>query len=147
MFENIEREKATTEFQVSASYLEIYNEKARDLLRPTQPGGKVLNLEIRQHPKFGVFVPYLTENAVSSIEQIIQLLDFGSKIRVVECTNMNAVSSRSHAIFTISVTAKTGGGEQEEPTRRRHHLPVPPREEVYGTSSGRRRSLEPRMQR
>lgn len=79
-----------TSYQVSVAYLEIYNEKARDLLRPAPEtrgaGEKAPNLEIRQHPKFGVFVPDLTENAVASSDGVVRLLDFGNKIRVVGCS-------------------------------------------------------------
>lgn len=47
------------------SYLEIYNERVRDLLRPsTSKKGDVYNLKVREHPKEGPYVqgkwvPYL----------------------------------------------------------------------------------------
>merc|ERR1719428_419085 len=63
------------EIHVCISYLEIYNEQARDLLRPQKAGAKE-NLEIRQHPTVGVFVPDLTENVVKSLSDVESLMDF-----------------------------------------------------------------------
>lgn len=42
--------------------------------------------------------------AVSSYEQIFCLMNDGNKCRTVAATNMNAESSRSHAVFTIRLT-------------------------------------------
>lgn len=96
-----------SEYILKLSYLEIYNEKLRDLLKPARrSGSKVLeekSLEVRQHPKCGVFVDNLTSNVVKNLDDLQGLLDYGHQIRVVRCTNMNAQSSRSHAVVTISV--------------------------------------------
>ncbi|CAK9068799.1 unnamed protein product [Durusdinium trenchii] len=87
---------------VKVSYLELYNEKARDLLKPDGvENGQAASLEVREHPKAGVFVEGLTRSAVSSSEDVLRLVDFGHKIRVVRSTHMNAHSSRSHAIVTL----------------------------------------------
>lgn len=88
----------TTEFQVSVSYLEIYNEKLKDLLTSKS---KQRELKIRQDPKTGVFVQDLSHHAVRSAFEIQRLLDIGDKNRTVASTNMNATSSRSHSVFTI----------------------------------------------
>eukprot|EP00913_Durusdinium_trenchii_P025016 g23481.t1 len=81
---------------VKVSYLELYNEKARDLLKPDGvENGQAASLEA------GVFVEGLTRSAVSSSEDVLRLVDFGHKIRVVRSTHMNAHSSRSHAIVTL----------------------------------------------
>jgi hypothetical protein len=42
--------------------------------------------------------------AVSSFEQINQLMEDGNQCRTVASTNMNCESSRSHAVFTIHLT-------------------------------------------
>eukprot|EP00929_Paragymnodinium_shiwhaense_P110073 TRINITY_DN7678_c0_g1_i11.p1 TRINITY_DN7678_c0_g1~~TRINITY_DN7678_c0_g1_i11.p1 ORF type:complete len:1692 (+),score=367.72 TRINITY_DN7678_c0_g1_i11:77-5152(+) len=106
---------------VKLSYLELYNERARDMLRPVDESAEKgdafsssgaaatvaqHSLEIRQHPRVGVFVEGLSSNVVESVEDVMELLDYGNKIRVVGCTNMNAVSSRSHAIVTLEVQRK-----------------------------------------
>eukprot|EP00931_Biecheleriopsis_adriatica_P099015 TRINITY_DN7324_c0_g1_i1.p1 TRINITY_DN7324_c0_g1~~TRINITY_DN7324_c0_g1_i1.p1 ORF type:complete len:1649 (-),score=325.83 TRINITY_DN7324_c0_g1_i1:33-4979(-) len=102
-----ELEAAGGQSIVKLSYLELYNEQARDLLQPTAGDDgqavKLPELEIREHPQVGVFVEGLTRSVVSSAEEVLRLVDYGHKIRVVGCTNMNATSSRSHAIVSLHV--------------------------------------------
>eukprot|EP00443_Scrippsiella_acuminata_P070136 CAMPEP_0115400746 /NCGR_PEP_ID=MMETSP0271-20121206/15518_1 /TAXON_ID=71861 /ORGANISM="Scrippsiella trochoidea, Strain CCMP3099" /LENGTH=739 /DNA_ID=CAMNT_0002824613 /DNA_START=5 /DNA_END=2221 /DNA_ORIENTATION=- len=94
----------TAEYLVKVSYLEIYNEKVRDLLTPGGASGSSSpSLEIRQHPDIGVFVEGLSHNVANAPEDVLRLLDFGHKIRVVGATNLNAASSRSHAVVTLHV--------------------------------------------
>ncbi|CAL1154012.1 unnamed protein product, partial [Cladocopium goreaui] len=94
--------EAGQQMLVKVSYLELYNEKARDLLKPEDPdNGKAASLEVREHPKAGIFVEGLTRSVASNAEEVLRLVDFGHKIRVVGSTNMNAHSSRSHAIVTL----------------------------------------------
>ena len=88
---------------VTCTYLEIYNENVRDLLNPSEMDK---SLKVRQHPKLGVFVEGLTKLEVGSEEEIGRLLDDGGKVRHVAATNMNASSSRSHAILTLSILVK-----------------------------------------
>jgi hypothetical protein len=89
-----------TEFRVSASYLEIYNEVLKDLLNPN-PRKKPLY--IHQHVKLGVYVPHLSEAAVTCYDDCLKLLDFGNKVRATAQTNMNSRSSRSHSVFTMRI--------------------------------------------
>ncbi|CAK0869460.1 unnamed protein product [Prorocentrum cordatum] len=106
---------------VRLSYLELYNEKARDLLSPAAHGSPP-SLEVREHPRVGVFVQGLTKNRVHSAGEVARLLDFGHRVRAVGRTNMNAVSSRSHAIVTFHVErAVLGSGSGGDPfcSRRR----------------------------
>jgi len=84
------------------SYLEIYNEHIRDLLLPMTTTEKS-KLEVRHHPRFGVYVPGLTESVVVDHSEVGKLIKFGAKARTVASTNMNANSSRSHCIFTLNV--------------------------------------------
>uniref|UniRef100_A0A7S1ARQ8 Kinesin motor domain-containing protein n=1 Tax=Noctiluca scintillans TaxID=2966 RepID=A0A7S1ARQ8_NOCSC len=99
-----EMDRDNSQYIIKFSYLEIYNEKLRDLLRPAVPCGDVApTLEVRQHPKVGVFVEGLTSNVVRNAKDVARLLDFGHKLRVVGSTNMNAASSRSHALVTLHV--------------------------------------------
>lgn len=87
---------------VEVSYLEIYNERVRDLLNPTTKG----NLKVREHPSTGPYVEDLAKLVVSSFNEIEHLMDEGNKARTVAATNMNETSSRSHAVFTLTVTQK-----------------------------------------
>jgi hypothetical protein len=40
---------------------------------------------------------------VKSVDELFKILDLGNTNRTVHATAMNAVSSRSHAIFTVHV--------------------------------------------
>ncbi|KAL2444255.1 Kinesin-like protein KIF1A [Exophiala dermatitidis] len=87
---------------VEVSYLEIYNERVRDLLNPATKG----NLRVREHPSTGPYVEDLAKLAVRSFQEIENLMDEGNKARTVAATNMNETSSRSHAVFTLTLTQK-----------------------------------------
>ncbi|RKF62045.1 putative kinesin-related motor protein [Erysiphe neolycopersici] len=89
-------------FTVEVSYLEIYNERVRDLLNPSTKG----NLKVREHPSTGPYVEDLAKLVVGSFNEIEHLMDEGNKARTVAATNMNETSSRSHAVFTLTVTQK-----------------------------------------
>jgi kinesin family protein 1 len=85
---------------VEVSYIEIYNEKVRDLLNPKNKG----NLKVREHPSLGPYVEDLSRLVVRSFDDINHLMDEGNKARTVAATNMNETSSRSHAVFTLFLT-------------------------------------------
>lgn len=87
---------------VEVSYLEIYNERVRDLLNPSNKG----NLKVREHPSTGPYVEDLAKLVVRSFDEIENLMDEGNKARTVAATNMNETSSRSHAVFTLILTQK-----------------------------------------
>lgn len=87
-------------YAVEVSYLEIYNEKVRDLLNPKSKG----NLRVREHPVLGPYVENLTKLLVHTQEEIEALMEEGNKTRTVASTNMNNESSRSHAVFTMVFT-------------------------------------------
>eukprot|EP00550_Attheya_septentrionalis_P002547 CAMPEP_0198286518 /NCGR_PEP_ID=MMETSP1449-20131203/5588_1 /TAXON_ID=420275 /ORGANISM="Attheya septentrionalis, Strain CCMP2084" /LENGTH=1430 /DNA_ID=CAMNT_0043984289 /DNA_START=169 /DNA_END=4461 /DNA_ORIENTATION=- len=88
--------------QVEMSYLEIYNEEARDLLT-SQPVGSDL-LHIRDSKTEGVVVQNLSLHKVTNPSQVSELMNVASRKRATASTSMNAVSSRSHAICTLYVT-------------------------------------------
>lgn len=91
---------------VEVSYYEIYNEKVRCLLRPTAGGYEDSTLRIREHPKYGPFIEGLAKFVVSSQAEFLQLLRGGNRVRTTASTAMNATSSRSHAVFAITLTQK-----------------------------------------
>ncbi|KAI4177920.1 MAG: hypothetical protein LQ343_000004 [Gyalolechia ehrenbergii] len=104
MFERItklQKDKNLT-YTVEVSYLEIYNERVRDLLNPSTKG----NLKVREHPATGPYVEDLAKLVVRSFPEIQHLMDEGNKARTVAATSMNDTSSRSHAVFTLIVTQK-----------------------------------------
>ena len=91
-----------TKCTVEVSYLEIYNERVRDLLNPSTKG----NLRVREHPSTGPYVEDLAKLVVGGFQEIENLMDEGNKARTVAATNMNETSSRSHAVFTLMLTQK-----------------------------------------
>ncbi|XP_048830805.1 kinesin-like protein KIF13B isoform X2 [Brienomyrus brachyistius] len=88
-------------FTVEVSYMEIYNEKVRDLL---DPKGSRQALRVREHKVLGPYVDGLSRLAVASFKDIESLMSEGNKSRTVAATNMNEESSRSHAVFIIILT-------------------------------------------
>ncbi|CAN6663939.1 hypothetical protein TRVA0_035S01134 [Trichomonascus vanleenenianus] len=101
LFRRIEQEKGNgVRYRVEISYLEIYNEKARDLLNPKNKTA----LKVREHPSLGPYAADLTKHIVGSYPEVQLLIKEGNKTRTVAATNMNASSSRSHAVFTILLT-------------------------------------------
>ncbi|KFO72365.1 Kinesin-like KIF18A, partial [Cuculus canorus] len=80
---------------VAVSYLEVYNEQIRDLLVNSGP------LAVREDSEKGVVVQGLTLHQPKSAEEILQILDYGNKNRTQHPTDINASSSRSHAVFQI----------------------------------------------
>ena len=85
-----------TTFIIRVTYLQIYNESIDDLLKPEKR-----HLSIREGQKKGLYVEGLSEWAVRSPNDIYALLERGAQCRTKAYTNMNDVSSRSHAVFTI----------------------------------------------
>ena len=67
------------------TFVQIYNEKVRDLLNPKNTG----NLRVREHPSLGPYVEDLSKLMVNSYEEMMTLMDEGNKARTVAATNMN----------------------------------------------------------
>lgn len=87
LFSRIEQKKSDPHinFAVEVSYIEIYNEKVRDLLNPKNTG----NLRVREHPSLGPYVEDLSKLVVNSYDEMMTLMDEGNKARTVAATNMN----------------------------------------------------------
>ncbi|KAG7462869.1 hypothetical protein MATL_G00189270 [Megalops atlanticus] len=107
-------------FHTEVSYLEIYNEHVRDLLR--RKSAKTFNMRVREHPKTGPYVEGLTKHLVQSYSDVEQLMKVGNSNRTTASTGMNDVSSRSHAIFTISFTQAKFDAEMPCETVSKIHL-------------------------
>jgi hypothetical protein len=83
---------------VRASYIQIYNEVISDLLRNDKK-----NLQIREDARKGVYIEGVSEWAVVRPQEILELMKIGAKSRATARTNMNESSSRSHAVFIITI--------------------------------------------
>ncbi|KAL1287365.1 KIF16B [Ovibos moschatus] len=107
-------------FRTEVSYLEIYNERVRDLLR--RKSSKTFNLRVREHPKEGPYVEDLSKHLVQNYGDVEELMDAGNINRTTAATGMNDVSSRSHAIFTIKFTQAKFDSEMPSETVSKIHL-------------------------
>jgi hypothetical protein len=136
LFAAIESTKLDSAYELSLSYLEVYNETIRDLLAPeahatapvegappppaaldaaggatprVRPTGPTGGLTLREDPHGGIQVTGLSRHSPNSADQVLELLQRGNGNRAMSATHANAVSSRSHAVLQITVreTAKT----------------------------------------
>ena len=104
LFEKIRKDEEKT-YMVKCSYVEIYNDNIYDLLKPLSLKNEIITINEDQNKEF--FLKGVTEQCISSCEEIIEMLKLGEINRHYAETNMNHVSSRSHTIFRIAITAFT----------------------------------------
>ncbi|GJU83695.1 kinesin-like protein KIN-4A, partial [Tanacetum coccineum] len=117
LFNKIETLKDQIQFQLHVSFIEILKEEVRDLLDPNSSNksdtaigqtGKVNipgkpPIQIRETSNGVITLAGSTECSVQSLKEMADCLEHGSLSRATGSTNMNNQSSRSHAIFTITV--------------------------------------------
>ncbi|XP_049804535.1 kinesin-like protein KIF3A [Schistocerca nitens] len=99
IFGYIAKANGDRKFLVRVSYIEIYNEEIRDLLGKDQAA----RLEVKERPDIGVYVKDLSGYVVNNADDMERVMKLGNKNRVIGSTAMNSASSRSHAIFTITI--------------------------------------------
>ncbi|XP_053426016.1 kinesin-like protein KIF19 isoform X3 [Nycticebus coucang] len=102
LFCAIEETSNDMEYEVSMSYLEIYNEMIRDLLNPA-----LGYLELREDAKGVIQVAGITEVSTINAKEIMQLLMKGNRQRTQEPTAANQTSSRSHAVLQVAVRQRS----------------------------------------
>lgn len=115
---NISKDEAF--FEIYTSFLEIYNEEIVDLLAPnenctTRSGAskrKTGGFSIREDAKGEIYLTGIREEKIVSGDEIFALLQKGSLSRTTKSTEMNMVSSRSHAIFTLLLRQRREDGSK-----------------------------------
>ncbi|ESO98169.1 hypothetical protein LOTGIDRAFT_226662 [Lottia gigantea] len=112
IFSHISRSQ-NQQYLVRASYLEIYQEDIRDLLSKDQSK----RLELKERPDTGVYVKDLSSFVTKSVKEIEHVMHVGNQNRSVGATNMNEHSSRSHAIFIVTVECSELGADNENHIR------------------------------
>ncbi|KAL7529146.1 hypothetical protein ACHAXR_002819, partial [Thalassiosira sp. AJA248-18] len=107
---NTNEDGCTTRTTTKASFFEIYNECVYDLLCMDSSNSK--GLPVREDAKTGVYVEGLSEMQVSDAREAMSILRRGMNSRKVAATKMNRVSSRSHALFVLTMKQEytTKGG-------------------------------------
>ncbi|RHN70313.1 putative plus-end-directed kinesin ATPase [Medicago truncatula] len=117
LFNKIGTLKDQSEFQLHVSFIEILKEEVRDLLDPSSlsktetangHAGKTTSpgkppIQIRETSNGVITLAGSTEVGVTTLKEMAACLEQGSSSRATGSTNMNNQSSRSHAIFTITL--------------------------------------------
>ncbi|CCG83519.1 Kinesin family protein [Taphrina deformans PYCC 5710] len=103
IFDQIEATKGDATFKVSINYYEIYNETATDLLLARDPRDRVKPLKVRESPETGPYLENLSEFQVKTYEDVQAFMQVGNQARRTASTKMNDTSSRSHAVFTLTI--------------------------------------------
>lgn len=100
-------ESGSVQYNCKCSYLEIYKEQITDLLEPSST-----NLQVREDINRGIYVERLSEHSAWTVADAFHVLWKGLHQRHVGATQMNELSSRSHAVFTLALeaTSTTSGG-------------------------------------
>ncbi|KAM6462918.1 kinesin-like protein KIF3C isoform 2-T2 [Liasis olivaceus] len=112
IFTHISRSQ-NQQYLVRASYLEIYQEEIRDLLAKDQSK----KMELKENPETGVYIKDLSSFVTKNVKEIEHVMNLGNQTRSVGSTNMNEYSSRSHAIFVITVECSETGPDGEDHIR------------------------------
>ncbi|XP_051954333.1 kinesin-like protein KIF3C [Xyrauchen texanus] len=112
IFTHISRSQ-NQQYLVRASYLEIYQEEIRDLL--TKDHSK--KLELKESADSGVYIKDLSSFVTKNVKEIEHVMNVGNQARSVGFTNMNEHSSRSHAIFIITVECSQLGPDGQNHIR------------------------------
>lgn len=105
------------DYNIKVSYLEIYNEELCDLLSSTNEGNKLRIYEDAANKNKGLSVDKLEEKSINSFEDIYYMICSAVKRRRKADTLYNKQSSRSHSIFTISLTMTYLNNEGETLTK------------------------------
>ena len=99
-------------YEMKVSFLEIYNENIRDLLRVDEKSE--VKHEVKVDANGRRYVSDLTMLGLEPTDsgQVEEVMRTAAKHRSVACTDMNSVSSRSHSVFTLHLLAKHDGMKQ-----------------------------------
>jgi mevalonate kinase len=101
LFDKIAELSEENIFEITLSYLEVYNECIYDLLIPE--GSKKYPLIMREDSKDGITLPELSQHYPSSVDEVMKLVLQGNQNRTISPTLANAVSSRSHAVLQVTI--------------------------------------------
>lgn len=116
-------------YSVRLSYFEVYNEQVRDLLDAVTTKGteklnsrRAANLRVRESKIDGPYAEGLSQYVITSADQAVKYLEQGNLKRVTASTQMNDASSRSHAVFTLSVRQTISDTTNDSTEERMAHI-------------------------
>lgn len=93
-------------YAITCSYVEVYNDTCNDLLAPQKKP-----LPLRESPSGAPYVAGLTEEAVANVDYALSALSRGTTRRATAQMSMNARSSRSHAVFSLTLRGRAGSAD------------------------------------
>lgn len=108
LFARMEELEDTRKFEISVSYLEIYNETIRDLLSPEMSPKKLV---IREDSENRISVANLSHHRPKTVEDVMDLVVLGNTNRTTSATDANETSSRSHAVLQINIVQSSRTAE------------------------------------
>ena len=88
-------------YDISVSYIEIYNEGVNDLIDPANK-----NLEVRESITNGIYINRLSEKSVKDFDEVMSYMSRGDEFRNTAATKLNELSSRSHTVFRIHIKSE-----------------------------------------
>ncbi|KAK4574609.1 hypothetical protein LTR86_001450 [Recurvomyces mirabilis] len=110
---------AAKNWELKATYVEIYNEQLRDLLVPEDVAvADRSQVAIREDTKGRILLTGLNQVPINSVDDLLRALNFGSAIRQTDATAINARSSRSHAVFSLNLVQRRHADGQSMQTPR-----------------------------
>ena len=112
VFDQVSRD-TSSDYQLSLQYLQLYNDSMYDLLTTDHSqDSKSEQLAVREDTDLGTYVSGARDTVVTSYQEVLSLFESANRHRIVRLTSMNAQSSRSHAIFILSIrrTSKLQAG-------------------------------------
>jgi len=111
------------EYRVTATYMEIYNERVYDLLtdlsNPDQSRDYTI---VEEQGGRGTFVRGLTEIEVTNENEALNLLFSGELARTTAQHKLNRKSNRSHSLFTVYLEQRQRSGVSERVIHSKLHL-------------------------
>ncbi|KAI8096408.1 uncharacterized protein BX664DRAFT_259172, partial [Halteromyces radiatus] len=116
-------------YTVHVSFVEIYNEELIDLLNPAPPNERP-PATIREDTKGHIHWTGVKEVVVNNADDVLRYLQIGTDNRATGSTDMNAKSSRSHAIFSVTLKQEkwvpsTSPTKSNSTLRKREPAPSP----------------------
>ena len=92
---------SSSQYQLRASFVEVYRERVYDLLSPSEDARRQLRL--REQADGSVCAEGATELPIRSIKEVLACVARGSAARATEATGVHEHSSRSHAVLTLTL--------------------------------------------
>lgn len=106
IFESLAGKRGNPYFAPAFRRADNSEAQKRPGLKEVQDEYNAMNYEIREDAEGNVFVKDLCMVPVSTIEEVMSIIAMGMRVRATHETKMNAFSSRSHTVFTITVLQK-----------------------------------------